>query len=383
MSNNLKIALVSPGNPYDKRNWSGTTFFLMQALEKHVGKTSWICTKPPTFLKQRKFLSRLKLSISGERDYPERTLQTSRYYARQISRKIDSNNYDLIIAPAASVELSYLDTSIPIVYISDATFSLVKNCYPIFSNLSKVAKKTEEFFEQTMIDKSSLIVYPSNWAENSSTQDYGADSSKVWVIPFGANISSVPDIKEVTKKKIEGQVNLLFLGKEWERKGGPIAVETLKELLKNGIRAKLTICGVIPPKKYTNPQIEVIPYLDKNSQKDRDRLEKIFKEAHFLLVPSRAECYGMVFCEANAHGIPVFAADVGGISSIVINGENGYLLPSEARGQEFSRAIARIVHDKTKYASLVKSSKKRYENVLNWDTWGKKMRLAIQEKLDI
>lgn len=383
MKKNLKIAFVSPGDPNDKRSWSGTAFSLMQALGKHVGETEWLRLDPPSMMKHRKLLSKLSFRVSGRRGYPDRTLKVSQSYAEQLSKKLTEGNYDLIFASAASVEMACVKTSIPIIYVSDATFSLVKNIYPIFSNLSDDTQKAEEFFEQSMINNSSLLVYPSYWAAKSATQDYGADSSKLRVLPFGANLSSVPDIKDVIHKKTGDQVNLLFLGKEWERKGGPIAVETLKELLGRGVNAKLTICGVIPPENCDHPQIEVIPYLDKNSQTGRDRLNGILSESHFLIVPSRAECYGMVFCEANAYGIPVLAAEVGGIPSIVINGENGYLLPLEARGHEYANVIAGIVNDENKYSSLVQNSKTRYDKILNWDNWGKTMRCAITEELGI
>lgn len=383
MKNNLRLALISPGNPYDKRSWSGTSFYLMQALEKYIGKADWISPNQPRFMKQRKTIANLRFKVSGKRSYPERTLEVSKYYAKQISGKLISKKYDLILASAASVEMAYVKTSIPIIYISDATFSLVKNIYPIFSQLSNTSLAAEEFFEQSMINKSNLLVYPSQWAAESSIRDYGADPQKINVIPFGANLNSVPDFHKATQKKIEGPVNILFLGKEWERKGGPIAVETLKELIGKGVNAKLTICGVIPPDDIKHPQIEIIPYLNKNSKDGNDRMQKILSESHVLLVPSRAECYGMVFCEANAYGIPVFAADVGGIPSIVRNGENGYLLPLKAQGREFANAIFEIVSDKKKYTSLVKNSKSRYEKVLNWDSWGRNMRITIANEFRI
>jgi glycosyltransferase involved in cell wall biosynthesis len=383
MKKKLRIAFVSPGDPNDKRSWSGTAFSLMQALGKHVGETEWICLDPPSMMKHRKILSKLSFMASGKRGYPDRTLKVSQNYADQLSKKLAGNNYDLIFASAASVEMACVNTSIPIVYVSDATFSLVKDIYPIFSNLSDDALRSEEFFEQSMIMKSSLLAYPSHWAAQSALRNYEAEPAKVRVVPFGANLNSVPDVKGIAHRKIGEQVNLLFLAKEWERKGGPIAVETLKDLLAKDIKAKLTICGVIPPEKYDNPQIEVISYLDKNSQAGRDRLQEILDESHFLLVPSRAECYGMVFCEANAYGIPVLAADVGGIPSIVTNGENGYLLPLRARGQEYASTITDIANDKNRYACLVRSSKARYDNILNWDNWGKSMRSAINEVIGV
>ncbi|WP_137463714.1 glycosyltransferase, partial [Escherichia coli] len=45
-----------------------------------------------------------------------------------------------------------------------------------------------------------------------------------------------------------------------------------------------------------------------------------------LLLPTIADCYGMVFCEAAAFGLPVVATDTGGVSSIVINERTGILI---------------------------------------------------------
>ena len=53
---------------------------------------------------------------------------------------------------------------------------------------------------------------------------------------------------------------------------------------------------------------------------NRQRLEQIVSKSHRLLLPTRAECYGIVFCEANAYGLPVFATRVGGIPTIVKEG---------------------------------------------------------------
>ena len=46
-----------------------------------------------------------------------------------------------------------------------------------------------------------------------------------------------------------------------------------------------------------------------------------------LLLPTQAECAGIVFVEASAYSMPIFTHDTGGISNYVINGINGYRLP--------------------------------------------------------
>ena len=49
--------------------------------------------------------------------------------------------------------------------------------------------------------------------------------------------------------------------------------------------------------------------------------------ADAVALPSRSEAFPMVLLEAAAHGSPVIATDVGGVSEIVVHGKSGMLLP--------------------------------------------------------
>jgi len=377
--NDVRIAFVSAADPHDRRTWSGSTFFMAKALEKHVGPVDYLgpLSIPGQAVKER--LAGLTRKITGIRTYPARTPNAARYFSEEITGKLTASKYDLIFAPAASVEISHLETDLPIIYVSDATFSLMLDVYPIFSAMTKKAIKEENLFEKSSLNKASLILYPSQWAARSAVRDYGASEDKVRVIPFGANLDSEPASESVSGKVIKGAVKILFLAKEWERKGGAIAFDALTTLSNMGIRAELTVCGVIPPAGFEHPNMNVIPYLDKNVKADRKHFEQTLIESHLLLLPTRTECYGIVFCEANAYGLPVFATNVGGIPTIVKDGENGYLLPIEANGKDFANIIVKEAMDQSRYAALNHGARNRYEKVLNWDAWGREVRKAIEE----
>ena len=374
-----KIALVSAADPKDRRTWSGSTSFMAEALDRHVGPVDCLgpMTVPGEKIKEK--LAQLTRKISGRRTYPSRTRSAARFFAEEVSRKLSSSSYDLIVAPAASVEIALLKTDVPVIYISDATFSLMLEVYPIFSSLTEEAVEDEQFFERKAIEKARLLLYPSDWAARSALEDYGAAGERLRVIPFGANIERDPPRDSTLGKRIEGALKILFLAKEWERKGGSIAFDTLKSLLDLGIDAELTVCGVIPPSGFEHQNLKVIPYLDKNLQEERDRFERTLMESHLLLLPTRIECYGIVLCEANAHGLPVFATNAGGIPSIVKEGVNGYLLPASAGGRDFAECISRTVMDADTYSALNRGARDRYEKVLNWDAWGHEVRRAIGE----
>jgi len=382
MEPQLKIALVSAADPKDRRTWSGSTFFMGSALERNLGRVDFI---GPISIPGQDFklkLARLTHRVSGKRTYPFRTLAAAKHFAKEISRRLAGRPYDLIFAPAASVEIAYLETEIPIIYVSDATFALMQEVYPIFSSMPPASVEAEQFFERTALDRARLILFPSQWAARSAVEDYGAAKDKVRVIPFGANLDREPDRQAVIGKKISDTVKILFLAKEWERKGGAIAVDTLKSLKDMGIDAQLTVCGVTPPPGVAHPAMTVFPYLDKNIARDRKQFEHILSESHLLLLPTRTECYGIVFCEANAYGLPVFATRVGGIPSIVESGKNGYLLPVEASGKDFADTIAKTILASDRYSALNVGARERYEKVLNWDAWAHSAGEAIKDTLN-
>src|SRR5207248_2243957 len=97
---------------------------------------------------------------------------------------------------------------------------------------------------------------------------------------------------------------------------------------------------------------------------------KLLMLTDFLLVPTRADCAPIVFGEADAFGLPVITTNTGGVSEIVRDGENGFLLPYGTRGVDYAEVIARIYSDDERYAELVQASRAAFEDRLNWDAWG-------------
>ena len=383
MKTELDIAVVSAADPQDRRTWSGSTFFMGSALQRHLGRVDYIGPMSIPGQKIKEKLARWFQRISGTRTYPFRTLAAAKYFAGQVASRLSGRSYDLIFAPAASVEIACLETNIPIIYVSDATFALMQEVYPIFSSMAAKSAAAEDFFERSIQQKARLLLYPSQWAADSAVADYGTAAEKIRVIPFGANLDREPERRAVLGKEITAELRMLFLAKEWGRKGGSIAVDTLRSLTEMGIDTELIVCGVRPPAGVGHPRMTVIPYLDKNIPQARQRFEQILSESHLLLLPTRTECYGIVFCEANAYGLPVFATRVGGIPTIVEDGQNGFLLPVEAGGKDFAERIADAVSDRGQYRSLNRGARERYEKVLNWDVWGQAVRDTISETIGI
>jgi glycosyltransferase involved in cell wall biosynthesis len=81
----------------------------------------------------------------------------------------------------------------------------------------------------------------------------------------------------------------------------------------------------------------------------------------------------MVIAEANAFGIPALVSDIGGISTLVQSGSNGFLFPPSAGGIEYAKTIFQVFRDSAWYQKLSKTSRQEYENRLNWDVWAREI----------
>ncbi len=375
-----KIAFLTSGDAASKKLWSGTSYYMARALEKHVGPVSSLGPVEPQERLVGKFLNRAA-RLAGKRFDYTHSIFMAKAYARAFAQRLAGENCDLIFAPAASTEIALLETKTPIVYTSDATFSRMVDYYPGFSNLLKTSIHQGHAIEHSAVSKAALLVYPTDWAARSAIQDYGADPAKVFVAPYGANLDEIPTREKVLERKKSGRCRLLFLGVNWERKGGPIAFETLLQLERKDLPAELTICGCTPPGSFSHKAMTVIPFLDKNDSQQNEWLTRLFWEADFLLLPTRYECYGVVFCEAAAFGLPVITTDTGGVSGVVRNGENGYMLPYEAGGANYARLIAEIYADDNRYYELVRKGRKAFGERLNWDAWAQSLKRLLAEKL--
>lgn len=88
----------------------------------------------------------------------------------------------------------------------------------------------------------------------------------------------------------------------------------------------MTIIGSTPTQIPKDTDIVVYPYIDKSSSEGQKLFEQILSQSHYLIAPTLFDCFGIIYCEASAYGIPVLTTDVGGISQAVHNGYNGFLL---------------------------------------------------------
>jgi glycosyltransferase involved in cell wall biosynthesis len=286
---------------------------------------------------------------------------------------------DVIYAPLASALVAYLETDRPIVYLSDATWALIGRYYPEYEGLPEEVAAQRDELERRTIARADRLIYTSHWAAGSAVRDYGADPGKIRVLPFGANLVEAPAFESVVARRPDGVCRLVFISKNWRRKGGDIALETVAALEAMGVSAELTIIGTAPPEGTSLPAGVILAgYLDKNRPEHNERFRDILRQSHVMLLPTRADCSPIICCEAAAYGLPVAATATGGVAELVQDGVTGWTLPVEARGEAYARAIADAYGDARRFESMSRTARARYDERLNWRAWGVDLREEIR-----
>jgi glycosyltransferase involved in cell wall biosynthesis len=232
--------------------------------------------------------------------------------------------------------------------------------------------------ERSAMERCKLAIYSSEWAAKSAIDYYKTDPNKVKVVPFGANISihkTFSEVKELINSRPSDKCKLLFLGVDWFRKGGDVALKVAEELNNSGLDTQLTIVGSQPTFNYSIPDfVKPLGFINKSNQEGQTQISQLLMESHFLILPTLADCTPIVFCEANSLGVPCLSNNVGGVSTLICNGLNGHLFPSKDNISDYCDYITNIFSNYISYKDLALSSYYEYESRLNWAVSGQKIK---------
>lgn len=360
----MNIIFLSRSDPKNINIWSGTLYHIYNKLkEKHNIEIIGI-----------EILNQLTLYTKGNLSenvfiFPDRYVRTLNTL---LSERINAKNCDLLFFGDLFF-VPFLEIRVPIVYLSDITFDQLRPYY------RKPDEKRDKFYmnlEELLFEKSFKIIFSSEWIMKKAVERYQLDFNKINIVEFGANISTPQNFSIDMNMDI---CRLVFIGTDWKRKGGDIVLQTYQILKKKGLPCTLTIIGSTPedePEEDEN--LTIIPRLDKSIPEDLKRLNDILSESHFLVLPTRFDAFGIVFCEASAYALPSITANVGGVSQAVKEGKNGFLLPADATAQDYAEKIITVFCDKDNYINLRQSSRIEFETRLNWDVWGEKVNKILE-----
>jgi glycosyltransferase involved in cell wall biosynthesis len=325
-----RVALASVGDPESPTTWSGVTAGLTSAL-RDLG----IATTP--------------IDLSFARPLERVLLATG---AARTRNRFDAHGAPVTIAArgllARGRARSKFDGVIQIgsgfilppgtryVTLEDMTLRQAGLAHPVFSRMSDRGVAAWETARATVYRRARMCAVASHWTGDSLVADYGVERDRVAVVGFGANHPASAIERDWSSPRF------LFIGVDWERKGGPQLLRAFTRLRGLIPQATLDLVGGHPPVR----QDGVTPHgeLSKSRASDRELIGGLFARATCLAVPSLIEPFGIVYVEAGSSGIPSIVSGAGGGRDVI--GSNGGIVVAPGDEDELFEAM-RVLADPT------------------------------------
>lgn len=307
----------------------------------------------------------------------------SRHYAHQIEAQLASSNADILLCLENAIPLAMVRPDRPMVLWTDTTLGSLIDFYPYLSNLCAETKNNLLRMEKRVLERCSLLVVNSDWAARKAQELYGISQSKVEVIPRVSTQTqhlSESDIEMVIEQRKGPVCRLLFMGVEWHRKGGDVAFGVAQALTERGIETELHVVGCMPPVDLPD-FVKVHGFVDRRTLEGKAQIDRLFRETHFLLYPTKADALGMVMSEAGAYGVPTLATQVGGISSLVKSHMTGETFSVDSDPSDYCRFVIPYITDMNRYQSLARSTVDYYRNYASWPAVGRKAQAVLSRLL--
>ncbi len=174
-----------------------------------------------------------------------------------------------------------------------------------------------QLVEQAAYDHAAGIFTRSHHVTWSVIEDYQTEPAKVHCVYAGSNVP-LDDNAPLNNADYRNR-HILFVGIDWERKGGPELAAAFAHVLAVHPDAQLTIVGATPALNLPNCHV-----VGRVSARE---LSAYYRRASIFCLPTKREPFGIVFLEALAHQLPIIGTDIGAIPDFVEHGANGYLIP--------------------------------------------------------
>lgn len=190
--------------------------------------------------------------------------------------------------------------------------------------------------ERRMFDAADLIVCRNGWAPRSLRVDYAVPEDR---IRLARNSIDVPEAHRWDGKGREhgGLPRLVFVGNQWKRKGGDLAVRLHQKHFAD--RAELHVFSQKPRVDRSARNVVWHGFVERESL-----MNEWLPSMDVFLLPSREDMLPWAALEAASVGLPIVAANVGAMGEVVLDGESGVLCEPGSE-ESFARAVERLLAD--------------------------------------
>ena len=368
----LKIAFVTPYyDPRDIRRGSGTFYYMSRELERQGCQLRYfgpVAFQEPVVVRPLRAWAK-RVQKGRYMTYLDPAVASA--LGKALAAELRGLDVDLVLTNDPGVAAG-LDVPFPVVYYSDVMLpaSGVASVLRGMVAYRQVPLWALRRYQRTMrlcLERAALAVFPAQW-QLEQARGYGVDVEKLHLVSFGANIPDPgPEVAEQRDFSINAQqrkVKLLFVGTDWERKGGDIAVAVTNLLRGEGVDASLDVVG----KNLQGMPLYIRSHgqLHKNNPEEWDLMDRLYRASDVFILPSRSEGSVIAPREAAAYGLPTLAYRIEGMLNSVIDGQSGVLLESGNGPGDFAEVILDWLKNPDAFQHLCLGAREFYESDANW-----------------
>lgn len=259
-----------------------------------------------------------------------------------------------------------LSSSCPLITFEDMTIKQALECgYPDYVALSKRQRQRRLDLQRWVYERAAICALATPWAARSVIEDYGIPPEKVCVTWIGANHRVDPPAT-----RDWARTRFLFVGREWERKNGPMVVRAFERLRAELPHASLDVVGQHPPLTASGVNGHGVLRLDRPDE--RARIEDLYRAATCFVMPSHREPAGIAYAEAMHAGLPCIGTTVGGAGDLIADAG---CTVDPANEDELFDAMAALSDPEV--ASAISSAARARSRLFTWEAVGTRLLSAL------
>jgi len=355
--------------------WSGIPYSLREALERQVERVTVL---PPSRPARHPVDVVKRIWYGGKPPkYPLWMTNASlKQNAKGLQAEIARVKPDGVLGILAQPLVFLEKQRVPVFFFADAAFQSFQDKY---KGMTPAGVRDADYARQEgdVARRIDGVCLGSEWACEDAVRVFSAEfpgvdfASKMHVTPLGSNwvpSKSREQVLETVARRSTDGLELLYLGVDWVRKGGPLAVEVATRIRDAGHKVRLHVVGCRP--EIASEAMDVVTVhgpLYRSDAAQAATLTELFERSHFLVVPTQAECYGIAFAEAQAFALPPVSRAVDALPTVIKDGVTGLLLGADAPASAYVERILALHADRAAYVRMATAARDRYESLLNWD----------------
>lgn len=320
----------------------------------------------------RDFLSRAmfwllikRLPGSGKADYDffrlRGELSLSFYAYRYLNSVLKTCQPDVIHIHTQGIALlaAPLFRRFPCVVSIDNTTALLAAEHP---KPAHITYQPIVALERKCFQAATHIMTFSDRARNSVINHYSIAPEKVTTVHSGIPLELFTRISR-SKSSNQSKPRLLFVGNDFERKGGNDLVAVFLEHFSDTCELDL-VTNDPPVNLPTLPNVRVHRQVTPLSPE----LLHLYQMADIFVLPTHEDCFGWVFIEAMAAGLPCIGTTTMAVPELVRNGYSGFTITPRDR-QALLLALHKLIYDDELRLSMGLAGRdiaiKNFSNVTN------------------